>query len=168
MKFVWTLAAALAVCLGATEADAKSCSAFVKILSYDADAKTVEVSFEKGNQRKFSPKPEGAPTDSTKIPKKCTKKVTRNTTFAVKPSGGRLTVTQLRSNFEGRMLNDTNDASWVPTNLAKLAEDETRVVAVLRPGMKKGDPVGLTTIYMPITPEEVAEIERIESQAEDI
>ena len=157
-----------AVGLGASQAKAQSCSTFVLIKSYDADAKTAEVVFKKGSQSRYFPKPEGAPSDSTKIPKKCTKRVTRNSTISVRPSGGRMTVTQLRMNFSGKMLNNLDDPGWVPGELEKLINDKTLVVAVLRPGKGKKDPAQLTTIYLPITDEETAEIARIDAQAQDV
>ena len=49
MRFVIPIVVFVALCLGSAQADAASCSAFAVIKSYDADAKTVEVSFEKGN-----------------------------------------------------------------------------------------------------------------------
>ena len=79
-----------------------------------------------------------------------------------------MSVTQLRSNFEGKMLNDTEDAAWLPAELAKLIEAKTVVLAIVRPGKKKTDPVALTTLYLPITDEEVAEIARIDAQAKDV
>jgi hypothetical protein len=158
----------LAVGLGAGQARAASCSAFLTIKSYDAAKKTVEVDYERGSESKFFPRPEGSTTDTTKIPKSCTKKVTRNSTLEITPTGGRMTVTQVRSNFEGKMLNDTDDAEWVANHIKKLIADKTTVVAVLRPGRKRKDPVELTTLYLPVTDEELAEIARIDAQAEEV
>ncbi len=79
-----------------------------------------------------------------------------------------MSVTQVRSNFEGKMLNDTDDPNWVPGKLKELIAAKTQVVIVLRPGMGKDSPLGVTTLYLPITDEERAEIERIEKQAEDV
>lgn len=169
MRFVLPVLALLAlVGLGAASAQAQSCSIFVVIKSYDADAKTAELSFERGSQKKFFPRPEGANTDTTKIPKKCSKRVTRNPVVNVKPTGGRMSVTQFRENFTGKMRNDLDDSSWVTSNLEKLIADKTKVVAILRPAKAKKDPATLTTIYMPITEEEIAEIARIDRQAEDV
>jgi hypothetical protein len=168
MRFILPVLALLVLGLGAVRAEAQSCSTFVIVEKYDAAAKTAEVSYEKGKHSKFFPQPEGASTDTTKIPKKCSKKVTRNTSVAVKPSGGRMTVTQFRENFSGKMLNDTDDSNWVKTNLDKLIADKTTVVAILRPGKGKKDPAEMTTIYLPITDAEKAEIARIEKQAEDV
>ena len=89
----------------------------------------------------------------------------KQTSLAVKPTGGRMSVTQVRSNYNGKMLNDTEDEAWVPGELTKLIETETQVVIVVRPGMKKDDPLGITTIYLPVTDEELAEIKRIEDTA---
>ena len=168
MRFILPVLAVLVLGLGAVRAEAQSCSTFVVIESYDPAAKTAELSYEKGSQSKYFPKPEGANTDTTKIPKKCSKRITKNTSLQVKPTGGRMSVTQLRSNFEGKMLNDTEDAAWLPAELAKLIEAKTVVLAIVRPGKKKTDPVALTTLYLPITDEEVAEIARIDAQAKDV
>ncbi|MGI9591363.1 MAG: hypothetical protein ACR2P8_08345 [Myxococcota bacterium] len=168
MRFVLPVLAFLVLGLGAASAQAQSCSTFVVVKSYDGDAKTAELSYEKGTHRKYFPKPEGANTDTTKIPKKCSKKVTRNTTVNVKPSGGRMSVTQFRENFSGKMRNDLDDSSWVQSNLEKLIADKTKVVAVLRPAKARKDPPTLTTIYLPISEEEIAEIARIDRQAEDV
>ena len=46
--------------------------------------------------------------------------------------------------------------------------DKTKVVVVLRPGKGKKDAPEMTTIYMPITDEEKAEIARIDNQAKDV
>ena len=51
--------------------------------------------------------------------------------------------------------------------LVQLIADNTQVVVVIRPGMGKDAPLGITTIYLPITDEERAEIKRLEDQAED-
>ena len=168
MRFGIPVLVFLAVWLGSAAADAASCSSFAVIKSYDADAKTVEVSFTKGQERKFFPKPEGTPRDSSKIPKQCKRKVRKQTSFAVKPTGGRMSVTQVRSNFEGKMLNDTDDAAWFAAEVGKLVENGTTVVIVIRPGVGKDAPLGLTTIYLPITEEELAEIKRLDDQAEDV
>lgn len=168
MRFVLPALALLVLGLGAVRAEAQSCATFVTVKSYDAAAKTAEVEYTRGSNSKFFPKPEGANTTTDKIPKKCSKKITRNTTVKVKPTGGRMTVTQFRENFSGKMRNDTDDSSWVPTNLEKLVADKTKVVAVLRPGKGKKDAPELTTIYLPITDEEKAEIARIDAEAQDV
>ena len=168
MRFLIPIVVLVALCLGAAQADAASCSAFAVIKSYNEDASTVEVSFEKGNERKYFPKPEGTPKDSSKIPDKCKRKVTRESSFLVKPTGGRMSVTQVRSNFEGKMLNDTGDPDWLPSKLKQLIADKTTVVIVIRPGLGKDAPLGITTLYLPITDEELAEIKRIEDEAEDV
>lgn len=168
MRFVIPIVVFVALCLGSAQADAASCSAFAVIKAYNADAKTVEVSFEKGNKRKFFPKPEGTPKNADKIPDKCKRSVTKNTSFLVKPTGGKLSVTQVRSNFEAKMLNDTEDPAWLPAKLKQLIESKTEVVIMIRPGVGKDAPLGVTTIYLPITEEELAEIKRIDEDAEDI
>ncbi len=168
MRYAIPAIALLVIGLGAARAEAQSCSTFIAIKSFDAAAKTAKVIYKKGSERKFFPKPEGTPSDTSKIPKKCSKRITKNTSLQVKPTGGRMSVTQLRSNFEGKMLNDTDDDAWLPAELAKLIEAKTVVLAVVRPGKKKTDPVALTTVYLPITDEEVAEIARIDAQAKDV
>ena len=167
MSFRISLAALLALGLSAVRADAASCSAFASIKSYDPDTMTVEIELEKGTERKFFPKPEGTPPIS-KIPNKCRRRVTKQAQFPVKTTGGRMSVTQVRANFSGKMLNDTDDPEWLPAYLGKLAADETTVVVILKPGPNRKDPAKLTTIYLPITEEEKAEIKRLEDQAEDV
>jgi hypothetical protein len=154
--------------LVASQADAKSCSSYAIITGYDANANTVELKFGRGRVQKFFPRPEGAPADSLKVPGACTGKVTRNKKLAVTPTGGRMSVTQVRSNFEGKMLNDTDDAAWLPNQLKELIDSKTEVVIVVRPGMGKDKDLEITTLYLPITEEEKAEIKRLEEQAEDI
>ena len=168
MRFILPVLAVLVLGLGAVRAEAQSCSTFVTFKSYDAAGKMAEVDYVKGSQSKYFPKPEGAGSDTTKIPKKCSKRITRNTSVVVKPTGGRMTVTQFRQNFSGKMENDTDDSNWVKTNLEKLIADKTKVVAILRPGKGKKDPPEMTTIYLPITDEEKAEIARIEADAADV
>jgi len=170
MRFVIPIVVFVALCLGSAQADAaSSCSAFAVIKAYDADAKTVELSFGKGKERKYFPKPEGTPKTS-KIQDKCKRKVTRtrNSSFLVKPTGGKLSVTQVRSNFEAKVVNDLDDPAWLPAQLKQLIEAKTQVVVVIRAGIGKDAPLGVTTIYLPITEEEKAEIKRIDDQAEDI
>jgi hypothetical protein len=163
------LLALLALCLGAERAEAQSCSSFVVIKSYDAAKDTIQVVHEKGNMVKFFPKPEGAPRDASKIPSPCKGNVTKSSELVVKSTGGRMTMTQVRTNFEGKMLNDLEDPTWLSTRLSKLAADGTQVVVVIRPGgLGKDAPLGITTLYLPITDEELAEIQRLENQAEDI
>jgi len=149
------------------QAEAASCSSLAVIKSYDASAQTVEVEYKKGRTNKFFPKPEGTPTDSQKIPKECKGRVLKTTSLAVTPTGGRMTVTQIRSNFEGKMQNDTDDAAWFPSRVKELIDAKTEVVIVVRPGMGKDAPLGVTTVYLPITEEEKAEIKRIEDNAQD-
>jgi hypothetical protein len=163
------MAAAFAfVSLGASEANAASCSSFALIKSFDAATGMAEVQFKKGNKRKYFPQVEGSTGDTQKIPKKCKKKVTKVKSFLVKTSGGRMSITQFRSNFAGKMINDTDDKEWVGKHLNELIASKKAVVIVIRPGMGKDAPLGLTTIYLPITPEEEAEIERLNTQAEDV
>ena len=148
-------------------AAAKSCSTFATIKSFDKDAMVVDIKFTKGNQRKFFPVPEGSPNIS-KLPKKCSGQVKKKNPFPVKATGGRLSVTQIRTNLDGKMLNDTDDAAWLPAQLEKIVADKTTVAVVLRPGLGKDAKMGVTTIYLPITEEEEAEIERRENQAVDV
>ena len=55
-----------------------------------------------------------------------------------------MSVTQVRSNFEGKMLNDTRRPdSWVPTGSCKeLIDGKTQVVIVIRPGVGRDAPLG--------------------------
>lgn len=168
MRLAIPVFAFVALLFGSAQADAKSCSSFVVIKSYDAANKTVVVEHGDGSLKKYFPKPEGSPTDSTRIPGSCRGKVTKADGYAVTPTGGRMTVTQIRSNFQGKMLNNTSDPNWVPAKLKELIDSKATVVIVLRPGKKRSDPIELTTLYLPITDEELAEIKRIEAQAEDV
>lgn len=160
--------ALLAVAVAPTEAWARSCSTFAVIQAYDADGHRIKVDYEKGSLRRYFPKPEGAPQDSQKVPKNCRRSMLRNDVLHVKETGGRLSITQIRSNFEGKMLNDTEDAAWFSNQMKELIQDETELVIVIRPGMKDDDPLEVSTIYLPITDEERAEIKRLEDQAEEI
>jgi hypothetical protein len=153
--------------LASAEAQARSCSSFAVIKSYDAAAKTIEISHEKGRLNKFFPRPEGDSQQGARIPKGC-RKEKRTKSFAVKPTGGRMTVTQVRSNYEGTMLNDTDDPAWLPAQLEKLIAEKAKVVVLIRPGMGKDAPLGITTIYLPVTEEELAEIKRQEEEGEDL
>ncbi|HJO24608.1 MAG: hypothetical protein GY772_30035 [bacterium] len=155
--------------LAAPRAEAASCSVFLEIKSYDVEAKTVEVKYTKGSQSRYFPKPEGSTTTTTKLPKKCSKRITKkNPTLPFKPTGGRMSVTQFRTNFSGKMLNNTDDPKWVTGEFDKLIASETTISAILRPSKRKNDPPQLTTIYLPITDEERAEIKRIEATAVDV
>lgn len=169
MRFKLFLLSFAAAALGvAGQADAASCSAFAVIKSYDAAKSTVEVSYETGSQSKFFPKPEGAPRDSTKIPASCKGNVTKEKSLVVKGTGGKMSVTQVRTNFEGKMLNDVDDAKWLPAKLDELVKGKTQVVLIIRPGLAKGSPLAITTLYLPAGPEDLAEIKRLEDQAEDV
>lgn len=161
----------IALLLAASTADAKSCSTFAVVESYDADTSMVTLKIEKGNSQKFFPKPEGSGTTS-KIPGKCKTRVLKVGSYEVRTSGGRLSITQVRENFTDNMLNDPDDENWVPTKLAELIADKTKVVVVLRPEMgsqnKKKVPHWVSTIYMPITQAELDEIARLDAQGEDV
>ena len=160
--------ALLALSLASTQAKAASCSSFALIKSYDADAKTVEISYQKGKLSKYFPRPEGASQERSMVPKKCRSKVKKTTTLKVKPTGGKMTVTQLRSNLDGKMLNDTEDPAWLPARLNQLIADQAPVIVVIRPGIGKDAPLGITTVYLPITDEELADIKRMEDEADDM
>jgi hypothetical protein len=168
MRFAIPIVVFVALCLASAQANAASCSSFAVIKSYNAQDSTVEIDYAKGKEREYFPRPEGSPRDSSKIPSPCRGKVKKETKFVVKPKGGKMTITQVRSNFEGKMLNDTEDATWLPAQLEKLIADKTTVVVLIRPGMGRDAPLGITTIYLPITDEELAEIKRIDDEAEDI
>ena len=167
MRYAIPVFLVLAVGLFASQAQAKSCSSFVVIEAYDADAKTVKVKHTKGKVGKFFPKPEGAPSDTTKVPRKCKKKQ-RLDEYNVKSSGGRMSVTQFRSNFEGKMLNDTDSDEWFAGQMKELIDGKTEVAFVIRPGMKKDSGLEVTTVYMPANEADFAEIKRLEDQAEDL
>ena len=167
MRLFISLFALVGLVFASAQAEAKSCSSFAVIKSYDAEANTVAVEYKKGRTTKFFPKPEGTPKDSSKIPNSCKGKVLKETSLVVKPTGGRMTVTQVRSNFEGKMQNDTDDPAWLPAKLKELIDAKTEVVIVVRPGMGKDAPLGMTTLYLPITEEEKAEIKRIDDNAAD-
>ena len=79
-----------------------------------------------------------------------------------------MTVTQVRANFSNKMQNDTDDATWLPRKLEELIAAKTKVLVVARPPVtdKKGAS-GLTTIYVPISEEEIAEIARLDAQVQD-
>jgi hypothetical protein len=149
------------------QAEAKSCSSFAVIKSFDAKSQMVEVEYKKGRTNKFFPKPEGTPSDSSKVPSVCTGRVLKTTNLAVKTTGGRMSVTQIRSNFHGKMQNDTDDPNWLPAKLKELIDAKTEVVIIVRPGIGKNDPLGMTTVYLPISDEETADIKRIEEDAKD-
>jgi hypothetical protein len=167
MRLFISLLALAGLVFASAQAEAASCSSFAVIKSYDADAKVVEVEYKKGRTTKFFPKPEGTPADSSKVPKPCKGRILKDTKLAVTPTGGRMTVTQIRSNFEGKMQNDTDDPAWLPNHFKGLIDGKTEVVIILRPGKGKSDPPEMTTVYLPITEEEKAEIKRIEDDAED-
>jgi hypothetical protein len=169
MRFAIPILAVLVLALGAAQAQAAgSCSSFAVFEKYDSEGSRVKIKHGRGSMKKYFPLPEGAPSDTQKVPGTCKKKVTKETTFDVKATGGRLSVTQIRTNFEGKMLNDPDDPEWLGEFIKKLIADETEVVVVIRPGMGKGAPLGINTVYMPITDEELAEIKRLEDQAEEI
>lgn len=169
MRFrIALLGAAAVAMLGAAQADARSCSSFAVIESYDPATSTIEVDYQRGSVNKFFPKPEGAPRDSSKIPGSCRGNITKDPTLAVKGTGGRLSITQIRTNFEGKMLNDPDDEAWLPAKLQELIKDKTEVVLVIRPGMKRDEAPDVTTVYLPANEADLAEIKRLEDQAEDV
>jgi hypothetical protein len=169
MRFKISLLGFVVAALGvAGQADAASCSAFAVIKSYDPAKSAVEVDFGSGSMSKFFPKPEGAPRDSTKQPANCKANVTKQKTLQVKGTGGKMSVTQVRTNFEGKMLNDVDDPKWLPAKLEELIKNKTQVVLVIRPGMAKDSPLSITTLYLPANEADLAEIKRLEEQAEDV
>jgi hypothetical protein len=168
MRIVLPALMMLAYFAAAAPAEAASCSSFATIKAFSAEKSAVKIAWKKGKVNKYFPKPEGTPPESSKVPAPCKGKVVRETTLQVKATGGRLSVTQVRSNYEGKMMNDADDVAWLGKKLEQLAADETEVVIVVRPGMGKDAGVNLTTIYLPITDPELAEIKRLEEQAEDI
>ena len=169
MRFKISLLAFAAAALGvASQADAASCSAFATIKSFDPAKSSVEVKFGTGSMSKFFPKPEGAPRDTSKQPANCKANVTKNTSLQVKGTGGKMSVTQVRTNFEGKMLNNVDDPAWLPAKLDELIKAKTEVVLVIRPGPGKDPVLGVTTLYLPATDADLAEIKRLEEQAEDV
>ena len=168
MRIVLPALLILAYFAAAAPAEAASCTSFATIKAYSGEKSAVKIAWKKGKVNKYFPRPEGTPADSSKVPAGCKGKVTRQTTLGVKATGGRLSMTQVRSNFEGKMLNDPDDEKWLGNKLKELAEKKTEVVIVVRPGLGKDDPLGITTIYMPITEPELAEIKRLEDTAEDV
>jgi hypothetical protein len=86
----------------------------------------------------------------------------------VKATGSRLSITQVRSNREGKMLNDTESAEWFQKQMDSIVAAGEPVIVVLRPGKSKKDPAPMTTIYLPVTQEELDEIKRLEDQVDDM
>jgi len=169
MRFKVSLLMFAAAAFGvASQADAASCSAFVTIKSFDAAKSTIAVDYGSGSMSKFFPKPEGAPTDTSKQPASCKPNVTKEKNLVVKGTGGKMSVTQVRTNFEGKMLNDVDDPKWLPAKLDELINAKTQVVLVIRPGLAKGSPLGVTTLYLPANEADLAEIKRLEAQAQDV
>lgn len=170
MRSLIIVLAAAGVLFAAGSAHAgKSCSTFAKITGYDDASKSITLEKTKGSQSKFFPKTDGAPSTS-KIPAKCKSKILAQGDYPVNVSGGRMSITQVRANFSGKMLNDIEDKTWVPNKLQELIASGDTVVVLLRqpPGSDKKAPHKVTTIYMPITDEELAEIERLNNQGEDV
>jgi len=154
--------------LGASQAQAASCSGFAVVKKLDPAANYVKVAWGKGSESRFFPKTEGTPANNSKIPAACKTRIKKKTTeFVIKPVGGRMSVTQVRMNFSGKMLNDVEDPAWLHGQLNKLIEDGTKVAIVIREGVGTDSPYNLTTVYMPITDEEKAEIARLDAQAQD-
>jgi hypothetical protein len=167
-KFLVVTVLALVAAPFAAASAASSCSSFAIITGYDEAASTITVSAEKGTESKFFPKPEGTPTTS-KIPPKCKSKVlNQKGGFPVTATGGKLSVTQVRQNFSNKMLNDTDDKTWLPKKLKELVEGKTMVLVVARPPLRdKKGAYGVTTIYLPATQEDLDEIARLDAQAQD-
>jgi len=169
MRIVVFALAATSLFFAATSAQAgASCSTFAKIKTYDNDSQSITIEKEKGSEQKYFPKTEGAPTTS-KIPKGCKSRVLSQDSYPVKATGGRLAITQFRENFSGKMLNDVDDPAWLANQITQVIESGEMVLVVLRqpPGGGKDAPYGVTTVYMPITPAEEAEIARLNAQASD-
>ena len=117
----------IALLLVATTADARSCSTFAKIEAFDTETSMMTIKVTKGNSQKFFPKPEGSGTGNSKIPKKCKTRILKKGSFEVRTTGGRLKLTQIRSNFNDNMLNNPDDSKWVGAELDKLIADKTKV-----------------------------------------
>lgn len=161
------LAAAAILMPALAEAAPKSCSGFATITSYDPATEMAKIRYTKGSEASFFPKTEGAP-NTKKLQAPCRGKVKKVKELKITPTGGRMTVTQIRANFSNKMLNDTDDKGWVGRELEKLVAEKTKVAVVIRPGLGKDAPLGITTIYLPITDEERAEIARLNAQVEDV
>lgn len=170
MRFEISLLSCVAMAFGvASQAKAAgSCSAFAVIKSFDATKSSVAVEYGSGSQSKFFPKPEGAPRDTSKIPAPCKGNVTKVKDLQVSATGGKMSVTQVRTNFEGKMLNDTDDPKWLPAKLDELIKAKTQVVLIVREGLAKNSALGITTLYLPATDADLAEIKRLENQAQDV
>jgi len=169
MRFEISLLSCVAMAFGvASQANAGSCSAFAVIKSFDAAKSSVTVEYGTGSQSKFFPKPEGSPRDTSKIPATCKGNVTKLKDLQVTATGGKMSVTQIRTNFEGKMLNDIDDPKWLPAKLDELIKAKTQVVLIVREGMAKNSPMGITTLYLPATDADLAEIKRLENQAQDV
>ncbi len=169
MRVLTTFVSAILVLLAASTAHAgSSCSVFAKVTGFDDASTSITLKRDKGSEAKYFPKTDGAPATS-KIPKGCKGNIWRQKSFEVKPTGGRMTITQIRSNFSGKMLNDVDDETWLPAKMKELVKSGDTLVVILRqpPGSDRRDPYAVTTIYMPITDEELKEIERLNAQAED-
>lgn len=165
LRFLVLVLFSLAV---AGQAHAASCHSFATIKSFDAAGSTVEVEFTKGKTAKYFPRGEGATGEVTKIPKRCKRSLLKTTTVPVKATGSRLSITQVRSNREGKMLNDTESAEWFQKQMDSIVAAGEPVIVVLRPGKSKKDPAPMTTIYLPVTQEELDEIKRLEDQVDDM
>ena len=165
------LLAPLALIATASTAEAKDCSTFAVFKSYDPATKSVTIDIAKGDSNKFFPKPEGSGNQS-KVAGKCNARVLKSPSFEVRPQGGRLSITQIRENFSGKMMNNVDDPNWLPTKLDELIKGKTMVVLVLRPDDKSKDkknpPHWVSTAYLPVTQAELDEIARLEAQAEDV
>ena len=169
MRLLTFTIAIFSLVLAASSAQAgASCSTFAKITGYDEASSSITIEKSKGNEGKYFPKTEGAPKTS-KLPKRCKSKALSADSFPVKPTGGRMSITQVRENFSGKMLNDVDDKTWVGTKLQEIVASGEVVVVVLRqpPGADKKAPHDVTTVYMPITEAEIAEIARLDAQVSD-
>ena len=165
MRLTMTVLAFSVLFLAGAQANAASCASYATFKTYDDASKSVTLKFKNGRTNKFFPKPEGA--TGTRIPSPCKGKVTKEESFQVKATGGRMTMTQVRSNFTNKMQNDPDDASWLGGKLQELIDAKTQVVVEIRQGMAKDSAYSVTTVYLPANEADFAEIKRLEDQAVD-
>ena len=174
MRLFITALAAVGVFLAASQAEAASCSGFATFKQIDKEANFVQVKWVKGSESRYFPKTEGTPANNSKIPAMCKTRIKKKITdFRLKPVGGKMSITQVRENFSGKMKNPKEDegadtqSGYLYGTIEKLMKDKTKVAIIVRDGVTKDDPYNLTTIYLPITDEEKAEIARLDAQATD-
>ena len=108
MRFKLSLLSFAVAVLGvASQADAASCSAFVTIKSFDARSQHRRGGLRQRQHEQVLPEAGGrADRHDASSPPTCKANVTKTKSLQVKGTGGKMSVTQVRTNFEGKMLND--------------------------------------------------------------